>query len=53
MYIASRLAGREFERSLRFAVAAASLKCGVVGPVAFPTSEVRALADTLESRRLG
>ena len=53
MYIASRLAGRGFERSLRFAVAAASLKCGVVGPVAFPTSEVRALADTLESQRLG
>ena len=53
MYIASRLDGRGFERSLRFAVAAASLKCGVVGPVAFPTSEVRALADTLESRRLG
>ena len=52
MYIASRLAGRELERSLRFAVAAASLKCTVAGPVAFPLAEVRALADTLETRRL-
>ena len=52
MYIASRLARRGFERSLRFAVAAASLKCSVVGPTAFPLSDIRALADTLETRRL-
>ena len=52
MYIASRLAERGLERSLRFAVAAASLKCGVVGPAAFPVSEISALADTLEARRL-
>ena len=52
MYIASRLARRGFERSLRFAVAAASLKCSVVGPTAFPLSDIRAVADTLETRRL-
>ena len=46
-FIRSRLNGSGFERSLRFAVAAASLKCSVVGPKAFPPSEVNRLADSL------
>ena len=46
-YITSWLNGSDFERSLRFAVAAASLKCTVVGPEAFPHSEVNRLADAL------
>ena len=51
-FIASRGSGRDFERSLRFAVAAASLKCSVVGPKSFPVAEVNALADSLSSTRL-
>ncbi len=51
-FISSRLSGCEFERSLRFAVAAASLKCSVVGPKAFPATEVNQLADSLSAIRL-
>ncbi len=51
-YINSRLNGSEFERSLRFAVAAASLKCSVVGPKAFPPKEVNRLADVLSVTRM-
>lgn len=50
-YIASLLDGSGFERSLRFAVAAASLKCAVVGPTAFPQSEVKRLAADLSCAR--
>ena len=46
-FINSWLSGREFDASLRFAVAAASLKCSVVGPRAFPPAEVHGLADSL------
>ena len=46
-FIESRLSGSKFERSLRIAVAAASLKCTVVGPRAFPLAEVNKLADSL------
>ena len=46
-FISSRLNGSEFERSLKFAVAAASLKCSVVGPKVFPVEEVNRLADSL------
>lgn len=52
-YITSLLNGDEFERSLRFAVAAASLKCTVVGPEAFPQAEVNRLADGLRCVRRG
>ena len=52
-YIASLVCGSDFEQSLRFAVAAASLKCTVVGLKAFPKEEIRELAAGLEARRLG
>ena len=51
-YIVRLLAEADFEESLRFAVAAASLKCTIVGLRAFPHDQVRALADRLEVRRL-
>ena len=51
-YIASLMSGSDFEQSLRFAVAAASLKCKVVGLKASPKDEVRELAATLDSKRL-
>ena len=50
--IKSRLNGSELESSLRFAVAAASLKCSVVGPKAFPETEVNRLADSLYVTRM-
>ena len=46
-FISSRLNGSEFERSLRFAVAAASLKCTVIGPRAFSPADVNRLANSL------
>ena len=52
-YVASLVSGSDFEQSLRFAVAAASLKCTVVGLKAFPEHRVRELAASLETRRLG
>ena len=51
-YIARVLAGSNFEESLRFAIAAASLKCTIVGLRAFPQDEVRELAGRVEVRRL-
>ena len=51
-YINSWSTGSDLERSLRFAVAAASLKCSVVGPKAFPLGEVSRLADTLSVTRM-
>ena len=51
-FIISRLNGSELEGSLRFAVAAASLKCSVVGPKAFPREEVNRLAESLSSTDL-
>ena len=51
-YIVSLLAGADFEESLRFAVAAASLKCTTVGLRAFPQDRIRELAGSLEARRL-
>ena len=52
-FIARRLAGDGLERALRFAVAAASLKCTAVGPVGFPPKRVWELAESLEARRVG
>ena len=51
-FINSRLNGSDLEGSLRFAVAAASLKCSVVGPKAFPPEEVNRLAESLSSTDL-
>lgn len=52
-FIHAWLNGDGLERALRFAVAAASLKCARVGPVGFPEGRIRALAESLESRRAG
>ncbi|MDE2688645.1 MAG: PfkB family carbohydrate kinase [Chloroflexota bacterium] len=46
-FISSRLNESEFDWCLRFAVAAASLKCSVIGPRAFSPADVNRLADTL------
>ena len=51
-FIKSRLSGSRLEESLRFAVAAASLKCSVVGPVAFPEKRVNSLAESLSAARM-
>ena len=51
-YTVGLLAGADFEESLRFAVAAASLKCTVVGIKAFPQDQIRELARRLKTRRL-
>ena len=51
-FISSRLNGNEFERSLKFAVSAASLKCSAVGPKIFPPEEVNSLADSLSVTNL-
>ena len=51
-FISSRLNGNEFERCLKFAVAAASLKCSVIGPRAFSPAEVSRLANSLSSTTL-
>ena len=48
-FISSRLNGNELEQCLRFAVAAASLKCSVIGPRAFSPAEVSRLANSLPS----
>ena len=46
-YILSWLNGAELEDSLRFAVAAAALKCGVVGPRAFGRERVKRQGESL------
>ena len=51
-FISAWLNGDGLERALRFAVAAASLKCARVGPVGFPQGRIRELAKSLESRRI-
>ena len=51
-FIYALLNGDGLERSLRFAVAAASLKCTRVGPVGFPQERIWELAESLESRRI-
>ncbi len=52
-YIYGRLMGWQTERALRFAVAAASLQCTRVGPVAFPVAEVESLASGLTVESYG
>ena len=51
-YIYGGLKGFGFEEQLRFAVAAASLKCTVVGPVGFDKDEVRRVAEGLTAERV-
>ena len=51
-FISSRLNGNEFGWCLKFAVAAASLKCSVIGPRAFSPAEVSRLANSLSSTAL-
>ena len=51
-FISSWLKDAGLEESLGFAVAAASLKCSVVGPKAFPMAEIESLAGSLTSTRL-
>ena len=51
-FISAWLNGEGLERALRFAVAAASLKCTRVGPVGFPQGRIWELAESLESRRI-
>jgi sugar/nucleoside kinase (ribokinase family) len=46
-FILGRIRGWDLETSARFAVAAASLKCTVVGPRAFDEDEVQRLARSL------
>jgi sugar/nucleoside kinase (ribokinase family) len=46
------LNGWGLEESVRFAVAAASLKCTVLGPRAFPVDEIRELSVRLKVERL-
>ena len=46
-FIRSHLLGNAFARSMRFAVAAAALKCTDVGMKAFPVREVDRLAESL------
>ncbi len=45
--IYGHLQGWELERITRFAIAAASLKCTVIGPQAFPLAAIHQLADTI------
>ena len=51
-FILGRVRGWGLEDSVRFAVAAASLKCTVVGPRAFDFDEVRHLARELRVERV-
>ena len=46
-FIFGTLQGWELEKCVRFAVAAASLKCTTVGLAAFPVSQIQELADQL------
>jgi sugar/nucleoside kinase (ribokinase family) len=46
------LRGWGLEYTMRFAIAAASLKCTVVGPRAFPLDEVKNLATEVKVERL-
>ena len=51
-FVSSWLRSHGLEGSLRFAVAAASLKCSVVGPKVFPIAEIDKLAGSLTSTSL-
>jgi len=44
--------GWQLEANVRFATAAASLKCGVLGPQAFPLSEINILAAKIEVQQV-
>ena len=46
-FIYGYLRGWDLEQSVRFATAAASLKCKVIGPRAFPLQEIESLARTI------
>ena len=50
-YIYGHLQGWSLETKVRFAVAASSLKCTVVGACAFPPAQVQRLAGQLEIQR--
>ena len=52
-YILGWLNGAGLEESLRFAVAAAALKCSDVGPRVFPIERTKRLADSLTTHRVG
>ena len=47
-FIYGHLQGWELERITRFAIAAASLKCTVVGPQAFPLADIHQLAAAIK-----
>lgn len=51
-FACSYLNGRGLEEAVRFGVAAASLKCTVPGPRAFPPDEIRELSVRLHVERL-
>ena len=46
------LRGWTLEEKIRFATAAASLKCTVVGPRAFPIDEIKRVASTIQVTKL-
>lgn len=51
-FIYGHLRGWSLEDSIRFATAAASLKCTVVGPRAFPLQDVHSVAKSIEVEQL-
>lgn len=51
-FISRWVAGSDLEDSLRFAVAAASLKCSVVGLTVFPAGEIEDIARSLATTSL-
>jgi ribokinase len=51
-FIYGNLKGWELEQTVRFATAAASLKCTVIGPRAFPVDEASMLAEQLRVEHL-
>ncbi|MFQ5921769.1 MAG: carbohydrate kinase family protein [Anaerolineales bacterium] len=51
-YLYGYLRGWDLEQSVRFATAAASLKCKVLGPRAFPLQEIEGLARGIGVERL-
>ena len=52
-YLYGYLRGWDLEQSVRFATAAASLKCKVVGPRAFPLQEIESLASGISVEPFG
>jgi len=51
-FIYGYLRGWDLEQSVRFATAAASLKCKVVGPRAFPVQEIESVASEINVEHL-